>query len=305
MGVVLLFYQYVDILYPKKIRDEQEAFCKEHNLTGRIIVATEGINGTLGGSVESTDRYVAWMKSQPLFAAMPFKTSEGDQSCFPKLAVKVKKEIVNLGLDPAEVHFSQAGQHLSPEAFHDAVAQADDNTVLIDIRNAYEARVGRFTGAVIPPVNRSREFPAYIDSQVDALKDKKVLMYCTGGVRCERVSAYFKKKGIENVYQLEGGIHEYLQKYPDGFFRGVNYVFDGRMGLKTNDDVLGSCDLCNVPCEEFNNCLNASCNKHFIACQPCIEKYGNTCSKTCYELLQSGAVKARPPLRKYRAEHAV
>jgi predicted sulfurtransferase len=299
MGTILLYYRYVDVADPIALKESQEAFCKKVGLTGRILVATEGINGTLGGSDEAAAEYVAWMKTQPLFADMPFKTSPGDQSCFPKLSVKVKKEIVNLGIAPEALSYKDAGTHLTPQEFHAALAAADENTVIIDGRNAYEARVGKFTGAVVPPVNRFREFPAYIDQQAEELKDKTVLMYCTGGVRCERASAYLKQKGIDKVYQLKGGIHEYLNEYPDGYFRGINYVFDSRLSLKTNDDVLGTCDHCGTSCEEYTNCLNASCNKHFIGCPTCVMSFENTCSATCRDLLRSGAVKARPPLRKY------
>jgi predicted sulfurtransferase len=297
-GQILLFYQYTDIENPELLKQEQETFCKAHHLTGRIIIAQEGINGTLGGSLEETEKYITWMKNQELFKQMPFKTSKGGAENFPKLSVKVKKEIVNLGLDIHEVSYKDTATHLSPEAFHQAIALADENTLILDGRNAYEARVGRFTGALVPPVNHAREFSAYVDQNLETFKDKKVLMYCTGGVRCERESAYMLKKGIKEVYQLEGGIHEYLNTYPDGYFRGINYVFDSRIGTKTNNDIVGNCDLCNQACETFTNCRNASCNKHFICCESCTMQYANACSSACKELLEQGIVKARPALKK-------
>lgn len=298
MGTVLLYYHYVEIDDPKAVKIAQVDFCKKNNLTGRIIIASEGINGTLGGSNEATRAYIDWMNQQDNFKTMPFKTSPGGAECFPRLSIKIKNEIVHIGLDKKEFNFKDAAPHLSPEEFHQAIAQADENTLIIDNRNGYEARVGTFKGSIIPPIKYFREFPEYIDKHLDEFKDKKVLMFCTGGIRCERASAYMKKKGINTVYQLHGGIHEYLNKYPDGFFRGLNYVFDSRLSIKTNDDILGSCDICQKPSEDFTNCLNASCNSHFIGCPSCIEKHEGNCSAQCQQLIKDGIVKARVPLKK-------
>ena len=297
---ILLYYKYIRLPEPLAIKTWQQELCSTLGLTGRIVLASEGINGTVYGSVEATNDYIKAMNEHPLFSKIDFKDSlvNGEHEYFPDLQIKVKTEITNLGLDTIAISADKGGTHLSPAEFHKAIESADENTVILDGRNAFEAAVGAFTGAVVPPVEHFRDFPEYIDSNIQQFKDKKVLMYCTGGIRCERASAYLKLKGVaKEVYQLEGGIHRYAEEFPDGFFRGKNYVFDGRITVPVNDDVLGSCLLCQAACDEYTNCLNAKCNKHFIGCTECIDKLKNTCSQNCYELVTLAKVPKRP-LRK-------
>ena len=150
-----------------------------------------------------------------------------------------------------------------------------------------------------PDINHFRELPEYIDTHLDQFKDKQVLMYCTGGIRCERASAYLKSKNIaKQVYQIEGGIHRYVEQYPDGFFRGKNYVFDNRITLKVTDDILGTCLICTTLCDNYTNCLNAKCNKHFICCDPCLNKLNNTCNTVCHDFVGHNKVNKRPTLKK-------
>jgi predicted sulfurtransferase len=163
--------------------------------------------------------------------------------------------------------------------------------------------IGTFQGALTPPLKHFRELPDYIDQNVEQFKDKEVLMFCTAGVRCERASAYLKSKGVaQQVYQLEGGIHRYVEEYPDGFFRGKNYVFDGRLALQVTEDVIGSCALCAIACDDYNNCLNAECNKHFICCDTCIVAYNYTCSTQCFNLVAEQKVHLRPIYRAINKE---
>lgn len=282
MGTILLFYKYVDIPQPKRFAKWQKKICEELNLRGRILIAREGINGTLGGSTESTDRYKAIMLAHESFTTMDFKENSGSAEDFPRLRIATRPTIVNLGVDPQEITANMGGAHLTPQEVHDLLLRKPDNLVILDARNMVESAVGKFTDALTPAIKHFRDFPEYIDANIDLFKDKQVLMYCTGGIRCERASAYLKVKGVaQEVFQLEGGIHRYAEQFPDGFFRGKNYVFDNRIANKVNDDILGTCGICTIPYDNYVNCLNALCNKHFICCSSCKELLNNCCSVLC------------------------
>lgn len=297
MGKLTLFYKYVHIQYPKQILKWQTKLCQELGLKGRIILAHEGINATLAGADEAIDAYILHMQSHELFGNIDFKNSEGDAHYFPRLRIVIKDEIVHLGIDPEKLTVAQGGRHLTPAQAHDLIASTPDNLVILDTRNNYESRIGTFANAVVPDIRNFREFPDYIENNLEQFKDKKVLMFCTGGVRCERATAVLNVKGVaQEIYQIEGGIQRYTEQFPDGYFRGKNYVFDGRVGVRINNDILSTCDLCPAQCDDYNNCLNASCNKHHISCADCRVIYNNTCSKQCMELLEQGKVAQRPPL---------
>jgi predicted sulfurtransferase len=294
MTTVLLFYKYIQVENPEEIKNWQREICSSLGMTGRIIVAKEGINGTLGCSLEAAQIYIDAMNNHPLFSHIDFKTSEGGPQNFPRLSIKVKEEITKLGISPEKLTPAQAGVHLTPQETHNLLQNQPDDLIILDGRNDYEARVGRFEGAICPPVRYFREFPAYIDENVDLFKDKQVLMYCTGGIRCERASAYLKEKGIaKEVYQITGGIHRYAEEFPDGFFRGKNYVFDSRMIQKVNDDIMTHCDWCMKSCDSLTCCINSACNKQYVTCAPCLEMSGSTCSQTCKELVERKEVRVR------------
>lgn len=295
MGKILLFYKYVDIKYPKQIAKWQEKLCAQLGLKGRIILAHEGINATVGGSQENTQRYIQAMNNHDLFGGIDFKESDGDENYFPRMRIVIKNEIVYLGLDTQEIKAQNGGTHLAPSQAHEIMAKKPEDLIIIDCRNTYETNIGTFVGAIKPPTNYFREFPGYVDQNLELFKNKQVLMACTGGIRCERASAYLKAKGVaKEVYQIEGGIQRYTEAFPEGFFRGKNYVFDARITVKINDDVLGQCLLCAQPYDTYENCLNASCNKHFICCPACYIKYAKTCGPVCQELLATNQVKPRP-----------
>lgn len=296
MGKILLFYKYVAIEYPKQIAKWQEKLCAELGLKGRIILAQEGINATVGGSEENCERYKAIMNKHHLFNNIDFKESEGSSDYFPRMRIVVKKEIVHLGLNTQAVTADQGGLHLKPQQAHELMASENDNLVIIDCRNNYETAIGTFTNAIRPDTKYFREFPEFVDNNPELFKDKEVLMACTGGIRCERASAYVKSKGLaKEVYQIEGGIHRYAEQFPDGFFKGKNYVFDARLTMKVSDDILGSCYLCQQPEDSYTNCLYATCNRHFICCQDCSAQQGNTCSPACLEAITKDDSKKRPP----------
>jgi predicted sulfurtransferase len=293
MSKILLFYKYIDIQYPEQIRKWQHKLCLELGLKGRVIIAQEGINGTIGGDIPSIQAYVDVMRAHPLFSDVDFKESPGGAESFPRLRIVVKKEIVNLGIDPT-ITARNGGKHLTPEQTHQLLQENPSDLVILDGRNWYESKIGTFKNAMLPNTKNFRDLPAYIDAHTEQFKDKQVLMFCTGGIRCERASAYLKSKGVaKEVYQIEGGIHRYAEKYPDGFFRGKNYVFDSRISAKVNDDILANCTFCELPCDDFTNCLNAICNIQFIICAPCLEKQGSMCSPVCKKAVEEKTVPIR------------
>jgi len=299
MQTVILFYKYTSIKYPKRIMKWQKKICSELNLKGRILIAQEGINGTLSGSESSVTRYVDIMHAHELFADMAFKYSTAESDCFPRLQVTVKPEIVRLCVDHKDAPLGLGGVHLTPEETHAKLSEKNDNLVVLDTRNTFESDIGTFKDAIKAPIKHFRDLPQYLDDNIEQFKDKEVLMFCTGGVRCERATAYLKKKNVaKEVYQMDGGIHKYAEQYPDGYFRGKNYVFDGRIAVKVNDDILGSCSQCNKPCDDYINCLNALCNKHCISCSSCRSEYQGTCSTECLTLISTKKVSQRPVFNK-------
>lgn len=294
MGKIILFYKYVEIKNPQDLALWQKELCLSLGLKGRVILATEGINGTVGGQEESIEAYIKSMEAHPLFGSIDFKEAAGDELYFPRLRIMVKKEIVNLGIDPKELTIEKSGQYLTPEEAHELMSNPPADLVILDTRNKYETEIGTFTDALAPNTRYFREFPSYIDANLDLFKNKQVLMTCTGGVRCERASAYLNIKGVaKKVMHLKGGIHRYIEKYPDGHFKGSNYVFDARISHTVTKDILGTCNICSAKSDYYENCKNAFCNKHFIVCFSCKESLGQACSTKCFELIQANQVIVR------------
>jgi predicted sulfurtransferase len=294
MGTILIYYKYTQIADPEKIRLWQRELCDRLQLTGRILIAKEGINGTVGGSEQACQEYKQAMLAHPLFSDVDFKESVGGPESFPRMRIVVRNYIVNGGPEFGQADMSKAGVHLEPHQVHELLQKNPEGLVLLDARNKYESRIGTFNGAITPDINNFRELPAYFDANLEQFKDKQVLMFCTAGVRCEQASAYLRAKDIaQEVYQLKGGIQRYVEQYPDGFFRGKNYVFDGRGAISITHDVLTVCDVCATSCDDYTNCVNAFCNKLFISCTSCREKLGNACSINCQQLVESGQVVVR------------
>lgn len=294
-GTILLYYKYVSINNPHEIMSWQRRLCTRLKLKGRILIGKEGINGTVGGDTAATNEYKKEFLSHTLFTGTDIKESPGSAEDFPRLVVRVRDEVVSLGIDGESLKPSGKETHLSPDQVHELLNKNPDDLVILDARNNYESRIGKFKNAITPDITRFRDFPDYIDSHADQLKDKTVLMYCTGGIRCERASTYLQNKKVaKQVFQISGGICRYVEKYPDGYFRGKNYVFDERVAVKANDDVLSNCDLCDSSCDIYANCMNAECNKHFIACSTCRKNLDTCCSTKCFTLLSRGDVARRP-----------
>ncbi len=259
---VILFYKYVPIADPEGFAASQRALCKELGLKGRYLIAAEGINGTLAGPRESIDAYVADLKSDSRFTDIEIKCSPGDASTFGKLILKVRPEIVTLKAGPEIT--SDHDNHLSPAQWKQLIEE-DPDIVLVDVRNNYEAAAGKFANAVVCDIEQFRDLPDYL-ATLEHLKEKKVLMYCTGGIRCEKASALFRSKGFKDVHQLHGGIMTYQEQFGNEHWLGECFVFDKRMTVKVQKDLvqISRCTHTDRPTARYVNCLHDFCHKLFI-----------------------------------------
>jgi len=287
MYEILLYYKYIHVVDPEALSEWQRELCLRLNLKGRIIVASEGINGTVEGLQENTDKYIEEMKKDARFADMHWKKSNGTGSAFPKLSVKARKEIVSLNLGTCDIDPNQiTGIHLKSEELHKWIKNKKE-FYIVDMRNVYEHKVGHFAGSILPPIENFRDLPKVVE-QIKHLKNKTVLTVCTGGVRCEKASGFLITQGFTDVYQLDGGIVSYMEKYPNEDFKGKLYVFDSRVtfGLYTDDprhEIIAKCDTCGEKSENYVNCANPVCHRHFISCKDCVLKEGGKifCPQGC------------------------
>lgn len=274
---IVLYYAFAPVADPHAVVLWQRTLCQSLNLKGRIIVSEHGINGTVGGDMADVKKYVRATKEYPGFGKMDVKWSEGTGDDFPRLSVKARKELVAF-TSPGEITVDESGVtnggvHLKPAEVNQLVADRGDDVVFFDGRNAFEARVGKFKGAVIPDVRTSHDFIAEIESgKYDHLKDKAVVTYCTGGVRCEILSAVMKNRGFGEVYQIEGGIVRYGEAFRDkGLWEGSLYVFDKRQVTKFAPDAadIGECDVCGGTTSQVLNCNNLTCRHRVVICESC------------------------------------
>jgi len=284
---VLLYYKYVTIEDHENFAQEHLAFCKELGLKGRILVAREGINGTVSGTVEQTDAYMAAMHAHPLFHDMTFKIDEADRHAFRKIFVRARSELVTFRLEDDINPHEISGKRLKPAQFYEALQQED--VIVLDGRNDYEYDVGHFRGAIRPQVESFREFPEWIRNNLAQHKDKKILTYCTGGIRCEKLSGFLLREGFQDVSQLDGGIVTYGKDplVQGRLFDGKCYVFDERITVRINQTdeqtVVGKCHHCGIPTEKYINCTYDFCHNHHIVCDPCEEEHSGYCSAECVE----------------------
>lgn len=283
---ILLYYVFTPLADPDAVRLWQRDLAASLGLRGRILISEHGLNGTLGGEMGALKRYVRKTRDYPAFKHIDFKWSAGSgldatgaSLDFPKLSVKVRDEIVSFGA-PGELAVDDAGvvgggTKLTPEALHELVAERGDDVVFFDGRNALEAAIGRFRGAVVPDVETTRDFVAELESgRYDELKGKPVVTYCTGGIRCEVLSSLMTSRGFGEVYQLEGGIARYGERFgDDGLWEGSLYVFDGRGSLDFSDHaaVIGTCVACGAATNGTANCADASCDAEFVRCERCTD----------------------------------
>ncbi|WP_394219297.1 rhodanese-related sulfurtransferase [Halobacillus trueperi] len=284
---VLLYYKYVDLPDYEQYCHNHLNFCKDLGLKGRIIVSHEGINGTVSGTVEQVEEYMNYVRSDERFADIHFKIDEHEGHAFKKMHCRVKPELVNWSIEEDDIDPKTfGGKHLKPKEFNEMLK--DDDTIVIDGRNEYEYRIGHFRNAIQPDVNHSREFPEWIAENADQWKDKKVLTYCTGGIRCEKLTGILKKNGVEDVYQLEGGITTY-GKDPEvkgELFDGKMYVFDERISVPINqveEKVISECEHCGKAEDRMINCSNPVCNRQYVCCKECEEEQHAACTAECKE----------------------
>lgn len=281
---VLLYYHYVEILDPEAVVEEHLAYCLELGVKGRIYIAPEGINGTISGTTEQVDTYIEYMDQHPLFHGMVFKSDEADDHAFIKMHVRVKPELVNFRLDedvnPKEI----TGQYLEPAEFYERLQ--DPNTIVIDARNDYEHDVGHFKGAIKPNIHNFRELPRWIQENKELLEGKRIMAYCTGGVRCEKFTGWLKREGFNDVAQLHGGIVTYgKDPVAQGqFWEGQCYVFDKRLVVpvnQVNPTIVGRDWFDGTPCERYINCANPECNRQILCSEHNEVLYRASCTDEC------------------------
>ncbi|MEW9667996.1 rhodanese-related sulfurtransferase [Ammoniphilus sp. 3BR4] len=282
---ILLYYKFVPIENPEEFTQEHLEYCKQLGLKGRILVAPEGINGTVSGTVEQTQEYMDHMHADPRFADLWFKIDEADEHAFQKMHVRYKAELVTFRVEDAPAPFEKTGTYLNAKEFYEALK--DEDVIVIDGRNDYEYDIGHFRGAIRPDVKSFREFPEWIRENLGQYKDKKIITYCTGGVRCEKLTGWMMEEGFEDVAQLHGGIVTY-GKDPEvqgRLWDGKLYVFDERISVPVNrtdeDKVIGKCHYCGEPEDRYINCAYPSCNKKTIAHAHCEEVHRGFCSPEC------------------------
>jgi UPF0176 protein len=286
MEKILLYYKFTPLSDPEAVRLWQKALCEKLQLKGRILISKHGINGTVGGDIDNLKAYAKETKSLDGFKGVQFKWSEGGRDDFPRLSIRVRDEIVTFGaaseLEVDENGVVGGGKHLTPEQVHTLVAQRGGDVVFFDGRNAYEAAIGKFKNAVVPKTRTTRDFLEDLESDTYSdIKDKPVVTYCTGGIRCEVLSSLMKKRGFKEVYQIEGGIVKYGEAYgDDGLWEGSLYVFDKRMGMKFSDHAkdIGECIHCQGKTSNLENCANVACNDLVLICENCNE-HKTLCTK--------------------------
>jgi UPF0176 protein len=286
--LTISFYQYAHIGNPVVFRNHLFIHWNDLDILGRIYVANEGINAQLSVPAENFEAFKKHLDSITFLKDVRLNIAiEQDNKSFLKLKIKVRKKILADGLNDATFDVTNKGIHVNAEKFNELIE--DPNTILVDMRNHYESEIGHFKNAITPDVDTFRDSLDIIEKDLEEFKeDKKLVMYCTGGIRCEKASAYYKHKGFKNVYQLEGGIIEYARQAKDqdleNKFIGKNFVFDHRRGERISTDVIAQCHQCGKACDTHVNCANEACHLLFIQCEECAEKMTDCCSNECKEI---------------------
>lgn len=281
MQKILLYYKFTPLADPEAVKLWQRALCDSLNLRGRILVSQHGLNGTVGGDINDLKAYVKATKQYANFKGIAFKWSEGGREDFPRLSVRTRRELVGFKNSDEELEVDEngvigGGMHLKPKQLHELIDKYGDDVVFFDGRNAHEAKIGKFKNAIVPNTTTSRDFIAELNSdKYDDIKNKMIVTYCTGGVRCEVISAMMKKRGFSDVYQIDGGIVKYGEAYKDsGFWEGSLRVFDDRMTVNFSDSAktIGECSHCGGKTSNFENCALAECNQLVLICEGCKSK---------------------------------
>ena len=313
--LTISFYKYYHIEVPQVFRDDLYLRWEELDVLGRIYVAFEGINAQLSISAKRFTEFKEHLDSISFLKGVRLNIAiEQYNKSFLKLKIKVRDKIVADGLNDAAFDVTDSGIHLKAKEFNSLIAQ--DNTILVDMRNHYESEIGHFEGAITPDVDTFRDSLPIIAEDIKEQQSKNLVMYCTGGIRCEKASAYFKHKGFKNVYQLEGGIIEYVRQIKEenleNKFKGKNFVFDHRRSERVSEDVISKCHQCGKPCDTHVNCANEACHLLFIQCESCKEQLESCCTIDCQKInslpfeeqkeLRKGATESNKIFKKGRSE---
>lgn len=292
--LALAYYRFTHLEDPHLEIKKHKEFFENKDVTGRIYISEEGINGQMSGLSEEVYLYQQWLREDPRFQDISFKIHTHHENVFPRMTVKYRKQLVALD---EKVDLAETGIHVSPHKWAEMLENEKD-VLLLDVRNNYETTVGHFENAVLPPLEKFRDFPSYVDDLKQKVDPKtKVMMYCTGGIRCEVFSALMKKKGFSEVYQLDGGIINYGLKEGSKHWRGKLFVFDDRLACSIDgkeESPISKCLHCHLPSDTYYNCANMDCNELFLCCHSCHETYSGACSHLC---------KSSPRLRPYNPEN--
>jgi UPF0176 protein len=278
---VLLFYKYITFPDPEKFCKEHLLFCQQNNILGRIWIAHEGINGTVSGLSEDIEKYKSGIRKYPEFSDIWFKEDIYDTHTFNKIHVRVKEEIVNASF--GEVDLSKTAKRLKPEELNKFYEDGKE-FIIVDARNDYESRIGKFKNAITPGMKTFRDWTE-VAEELTPYKDKMIVTYCTGGIRCEKASAYLVEKGFKDVYQMDGGIWNYINQYKDMYWEGSVFVFDERRIVtpNTKEEIkhIGKCYYCGKSSSYYINCHNQDCDKLFVTCDECKVENDYCCSDRC------------------------
>lgn len=278
---IISFYKFARMDNPRTFLDDHLQYCHYHGLRGKVYVSHEGINGNITGRISAIENYKKYLKHFPRFSDIWFKESECEDFAFRKMHVRLKKELIHMGVD--DINPEKGGKRLQPAELV-AMYEKGEDFVIVDTRNTYEARIGHFENAIIPEMENFREWPRVVE-ELEQYKDKTIVTYCTGGIRCEKATAYMVQKGFKNVFQIEGGILNFIQQYPDTYWRGGMFVFDDRKVVEPNtkEDLkyTARCHYCHTPTAYYINCHNLECDKIFVVCKSCREEHHYCCSPEC------------------------
>ena len=286
--VTVSFYRYHHIQDPMAFRDELYRGLESVNVLGRIYVANEGVNAQISVPEAAIDLFKNFLYKISFLNGVRLNVAiQDDGKSFFKLKILVRKKIVADGLDDNSFDVTATGQHVNAKEFNNLAD--NENTIIVDMRNHYESEVGHFKNAIRPDVDTFREELQLVEDLMKEHKDKNLLMYCTGGIRCEKASAWMRHQGFKNVFQLDGGIIEYARQVKEhgleNKFIGKNFVFDERLGERISDDIIAVCHQCGKPCDDHTNCKNDGCHLLFIQCRECAEKFDGCCSEACKEII--------------------
>ena len=303
--LTISFYRYVNINNLDQFRDTLYEKWSQINILGRIYIAEEGINAQISIPENKLNKFKEDLNSYKEFKSMELKFAVEDKISFYKLIIKVKNEIVAYKIRKNEYDMNKTGTHLNAQEFNQLMEQ--DNSIVVDMRNHYESEVGKFEKAICPDIDRSEELLLETTKLLQQNKEDNILLYCTGGIRCEKASAYLIKKKFKNVFQLKGGIvqyaHQIKEQKIESKFKGKNFVFDDRLGERITEDILSNCHQCDNSCDNHTNCANDACHLLFIQCNECKKTYKGCCSKECYEIMTLPIEKQRK-LRKEKPDIA-